>query len=392
MKPKLIRITTAPISMNIILKGQLAFMEQYFEVIGVTAYDEKHFNEVAARENIRMFEVNMRRTISPIQDLKSLWKLYRFIRKEKPEIVHTHTPKAGLLGMLAANMAGVPVKLHTVAGMPLVETTGAKRQLLNFIEKLTYRCADKIYPNSKGLEDIIFENRFCKREKAKVIANGSSNGIDTDYFTPDSISERVAFNQQFREQNGIAQDDVVFCFVGRLCIEKGIAELVTAFRKLLAQNPGTPIKLLFVGPFEKENGALSQEMADAITSIPEIIYVGRHDDIRPYLSISDIFVFPSYREGFPNVVLQAGAMGLPCIVSNINGCNEIVKNGENGLIVDVKSSDAVFDAMQKLLHDTDLRNSLASKARENIVANYKRNIIWQALLTEYNFYIEQVKK
>src|SRR5690554_2557770 len=188
-KPKLIRITTVPVSLKTLLKGQHRFMsENGFEMIGISSEgDELH--EVANDENIRTIAVEMTRTISPFQDLKSVWQLYKIFKKEKPLIVHTHTPKAGTVGMLAAKLAGVPHRLHTVAGLPLLEATGAKRKLLDIVEKATYACATKVYPNSFGLRDIILEQKYCMAEKLKVIGKGSSNGIDTAYFDSNQVTQ-----------------------------------------------------------------------------------------------------------------------------------------------------------------------------------------------------------
>src|SRR5690554_6813774 len=177
--PKLIRITTVPVSLKTLLKGQHQYMSQNgFEVIGVSS-SGKELKEVEKEEGIRTHVINMTRKITPLQDLKALFQLIRFLRKEKPDIVHTHTPKAGLLGMMAAKIAGVPHRLHTVAGMPLTVATGFKRRLLNFIEKLTYTCATKVYPNSERLKKIIINNNFTSEKKLKVIGYGSSIGIVT---------------------------------------------------------------------------------------------------------------------------------------------------------------------------------------------------------------------
>jgi glycosyltransferase involved in cell wall biosynthesis len=370
--------------MNILLKGQLGFMNRFFDVSGVTSYDQKHFNEVVAREGVAMKAIEMKRTIAPVQDLVSLWKLYRHIKKLKPYIVHTHTPKAGLIGMLAARLASVPVRLHTVAGMPLIETTGAKRMLLNIIERLTYSCAHRVYPNSNGLATIIRENNFCSPKKLKIIAGGSSNGINTAHFSP---SLDVSQKMEFRSRLGISKDAVLYCFVGRLCTEKGIRELVEAFIQLQLRHENADVKLLLVGPFEKENGELPAQAVQQIENTPNIVSVGRHDDIRPYLEISDVFVFPSYREGFPNVVLQAGAMELPCIVSDINGCNEIIIQNYNGLIVPVKNTERLLDEMEQLLLSSALRRKLASVARKNVQEKYDQQMIWEALLAEYQSWV-----
>lgn len=390
MRPKLVRITTVPISMNILLKGQLAYMQQHFEVTGVTGQDEKHFKEAGAREGICMVPITMQRAISPVKDLVSLYRLYSFMRKEKPAIVHTHTPKAGLLGMAAAWLAGVPVRLHTVAGLPLVETSGFKRKLLSFIEKITYKMAHEVYPNSYGLEEIILKENFCSRDKLTVIANGSSNGINTNHFSTDFIEgDKPAYREKLRADLGIVADDVVYCFVGRLSSEKGIAELVNAFLKLHKQPGGDKAKLLLVGPMEKDTGILGDDVIKFIEDTPAILAVGRHDDIRPYLFASDVFAFPSYREGFPNVVLQAGALGLPCIVSNINGSNEIITHNLNGLIVPVKNSEQLFEAMKQLLNDKPRREELASKARETVVSQFENHIVWEAILAEYKKHLKQ---
>ncbi|MBA3985862.1 MAG: glycosyltransferase, partial [Flavobacteriales bacterium] len=159
---KLIRITTVPISLRILLKGQLAFMRNHFEVLAISAGPQEELEEVGIRESVPTKMVEMTRFITPLQDLKAVWQLYRLFRKEKPHIVHTHTPKAGIVGMLAAKLAGVPHRLHTVAGLPLLEATGGKRKLLDAVEKITYRCATKIYPNSKGLYDIIIQQGYIK--------------------------------------------------------------------------------------------------------------------------------------------------------------------------------------------------------------------------------------
>lgn len=364
-------------------------MNRHFEVIGVTGQDEKHFKEVGEREGIRMVPIAMQRAISPVQDFISLFRLYSFMRKEKPRIVHTHTPKAGLLGMAAAWLARVPVRLHTVAGLPLVETSGFKRKLLSVIEKITYKMAHEVYPNSYGLEEIILQEKFCSKNKMKVIANGSSNGINTNHFSTDFIEgNKQEYCEKFRTDLGIKPDDVVYGFVGRLSSEKGIGELVKAFLTLQKQPGGEKAKLLLVGPMEKDTGILGEDVIKAIDETPEILAVGRHDDIRPYLFASDVFAFPSYREGFPNVVLQAGALGLPCIVSNINGSNEIITHNRNGLIVPVKNTDQLYESMHLLMNDAPLRNQLASMARETVVTRFENTIVWEAILQEYKKHLK----
>lgn len=377
-KPKLIRLTTVPISLEKLLTGQLHFMSSFYEVVAVSS-DKSRLEKIGAQENVRTFHLEMSRKITPINDFIAVIKLFLFLRKENPTIVHTHTPKAGIVGMLAAALAGVPNRYHTVAGMPLLEATGFKRKVLNFVEKMTYACATKIYPNSHGLTDIILANNFCNAEKLKVLANGSSNGIDTSYFNPElySDSQKAALKKQLT----IEQDDFVFVFVGRLVADKGINELVVAFEALFEENKKT--KLLLVGDYEADLDPLSPKTLSVIQSNNAIISVGFQSDVRPYLAISDALAFPSYREGFPNVVMQAGAMGLPAIVSDINGCNEIIKEGENGLIIPVKNSNALLKAMKNFTEQKEVTNILKEKARAMIVNRYEQQLVWQAILSEY---------
>lgn len=381
-KPKLIRITTVPISLKILLKGQLKFMSEFFEVVGVSSSGEE-VEEVIKREGIRVEIVEMSRQITPIQDLISLLKMIQLLKKEKPQIVHSHTPKAGIIGMLAARILGVPVRLHTVAGLPLMEARGMKRRILNFVEKLTYQSATHIYPNSKGLHDFILQEKLTIPSKLHLIGEGSSNGIDTNFFSPESIDQDQIEN--VKEKLGIEPHDFVFVFVGRLVKDKGLNELVSAFSKLEARSS----KLLLVGPFETELDPLSPETLKEIKDNPAILSVGFQSDVRPYFAVSNALVFPSYREGFPNVVLQAGAMGLPAIVTNINGCNEIIEEGENGRIIPVKDVESLRKAMQSLIQNTEEYEFLKRNARNKIQNRYEQKVFWEQLLVEYNRILER---
>lgn len=388
--PKLIRITTVPISLKTLLKGQHRFMFQNgFEVIGVSS-SGKDLQDVERNETIRVAALEMTRTISPISDLKSLWEFYTLCKRERPTIVHSHTPKAGIVGMLGAKLAGVPIRLHTVAGLPLMEATGMKRKILDFVEKITYRCATKVYPNSRGLYDFILANNYTSKEKLEVIANGSSNGIDTQYFDSTLFSE--VQKQELKQSLLLQPNDFVFIFVGRLVGDKGINELVKAFLKLEIRNQklgDRSLKLLLVGPLESELDPLLPDTLHEIAQNPNIISVGYQPDVRPYFAISNALVFPSYREGFPNVVMQAGAMGLPSIVTDINGCNEIIVAGENGIIIPSKSTIALKEAMIQILENHSLFNKLKENARPMIQSRYEQQVVWEALLEEYRILLKQ---
>lgn len=385
---KLIRITTVPISLKVLLKGQHRFMSSKgFNVVGVAA-PGKDLDEVSQFEEIQVHPLAMTRTISPFADLMSLWNFYNLCRKHKPTIVHSHTPKAGIIGMLGAKLAGVPIRLHTVAGMPLMESKGIKRKVLDFVEKLTYRAATKIYPNSRGLYDFILDNNFTQKDKLAVLANGSSNGIDTTFFSQAHFTE--SDNQHLRQSLGIDETDFLFIFVGRLVADKGLNELIAAFVSLSKSTASAKsVKLLLVGPFESELDPLNASTVIAIKNNLNIISVGFQKDIRPYMAISDALVFPSYREGFPNVVMQAGAMGLPSIVSDINGCNEIIIEGKNGTIIPVKDAQAIHTAMMRFIDDISFFNQLKLNARTMIADRYEQHVVWQAIFEEYHALLEE---
>lgn len=381
---KIIRVATHSGSLGKLLEGQLKFMSKFYKIIGVgsegkSVTGESSIKRLAKNENIDVVSLEIAREISILKDIKSLYKLYKLFKKEQPYIVHSHTPKAGTLSMIAAKMAKVPHRLHTVAGLPLVEAIGFKRKILNTVEKITYKCATKIYPNSLGLQKIILNNNLTSLKKMKVIGKGSSNGINTSYFNPGVFSEKQ--NNDLRKKLFFTESNFVFIFLGRIVKDKGINELIEAFYQLSKKHKH--IKLLLVGYFNKETALLSSKTQETILTHKQITLLDWQVDVRPYLSISNALVFPSYREGFPNTVLQSSAMELPCIVTNINGCNEIIKTGFNGEIVPVKNAESLRESMEKLLLNKDYCKYLTKNSRKFIRNNYEQEYIWQSLLEQY---------
>ena len=375
---KLIRITTIPLSLEKLLENQGQYFKVHYKITFVAA-DVQKLEAVAEQQGVDHFPLEMTRKITPIQDLRCLIKLYHFLRKEKPLIVHTHTPKAGIVGMLASRLAGVPIRLHTIAGLPLMEAQGLKRNLLLAVERLTYYCATKVYPNAQGLFNFVLEKRLAPIEKLKLIGRGSSNGIDTNYFSKKQITK--AQLKTLRKSLDINTSDFIFCFVGRLVGDKGINELVNAFCVVHKEIPTS--KLLLVGRYESELDPLQPATQKIIDTHPNIITTGFQADIRPYLALSDVFVFPSYREGFPNVVLQAVAMEVPCIVSNINGCNEIIQDEESGALVPPKQVQPLIEKMKNFFHQREQCKLYANKAKQFVEMHYDREQFWKYLLEEY---------
>lgn len=378
MKKKIIRVTTVPFSMYTLLKGQLKYMKDNgYDMIAITSKGKEQ-NEIIKNEGVKMLTVDMTRSFTPLKDIKSLWCLYKIFKKEKPFIVHTQSPKAGIAGMLAARLARVPHRLHTVAGLPLMVSTGIKRIILEVVEKTTYKCATKVYPNSYGLYNFIIENKLAKEGKVKVIGKGATNGINTNYFSPDIFSNE--FKIEKRKKLNILSTDFVFTFIGRIVEDKGVYELVRAFKAL---NNFT-CKLVLVGEYEKDVNPLTKEIELEINENPNIIKTGFQKDIRPYLSITDCFVFPSYREGLPNVVMQAGAMKLTSIVTNITGSNEIIEDSYNGLIVEPKNEESLLRAMEYISNHPNEAFNMGVNARTVIKDRYEQSYVWKQILSEYN--------
>lgn len=375
MKPKVIRIATVPLSLHLLLQGQLKMLSDTYEVLAVSS-PGKELDKVAERENVRTCAIPMERHIAPLQDLTALIRLIILFRKEKPQIVHSLTPKAGLLAMMAARICRVPIRIHTFTGLVFPSATGWKQQLLITTDKLTCACATYLNPEGKGVARDL--ERFHITSRAlHLIGNGNINGIDLVYF--DRTPEVMKKADYYKEKG------FTFCFVGRLVRDKGINELVSAFARL--QQEFTNCHLCLVGDFEAELDPVTPETAEHIHKHPAIKFMGWQEDIRPFLAAADAFVFPSYREGFPNVILQAGAMRLPCIVTNINGCNEIIENGKNGIIIPPHDSEYLYRTMREFVSSPRLVKQLASAARPRIVQRYDRRTLWEALR---NVYQEQI--
>lgn len=373
---KVIRTSTIPISLNKLLKGQLKFLSKEFEVIGLSS-SGTDLDEVKDREGVKTIAVEMQRGMSPFKDIVSLVKLYLVFKKEKPQIVHSITPKAGLLCMLAAKFAGVPIRMHMFTGLLFPTMKGFSQKIFIKMDQLLCWAATNIYPEGNGVkQDLINYNITSK--PLKVLANGNVNGIDLDFFSPKQISEDQKY--QLRNELNFGPQDFVFVFVGRLVGDKGINELVDAFKSFDNSN----VKLLLVGPLELKQDPIKEATIKEITNNKNIISVGSKSDVRPYLAISDVLVFPSYREGFPNVVLQAGAMELPCIVTNISGCNEIIEEGKNGIIIPPKNKLAIANAMNFVIENKDKKEFFRKNARSMIESRYNQKLVWNAILKEYN--------
>ena len=280
--------------------------------------------------------------------------------------------------MTAAWLARVPIRMHTFTGLVFPTQRGFIKKILVATDKIVCSMATNVYPEGKGVKNDLIANAIT-RKPLKVLANGNVNGIDTAYFSTQHFtdSDKKALRLQWK----IDPQDFIYVFVGRLVGDKGINQLVQAFSKINEQHKNT--KLLLVGSYEHDLDPLELSTLDSIYEKPNIITTGFQEDIRPFLAISAVFVFPSFREGFPNVVIQAGAMDLPSIVTDINGCNEIIQHNQNGIIIPPKDTDKLTHAMQQFFDDPVFCKSLGQNARPTIMSRYEQQVVWNALLAEY---------
>ncbi len=369
---KLFRLNTIDWSLNM-LRGQLEFLNREFEVVAV-ADDSGVLQEVAEREGVRTIAVPMRREISIAADCRSLVALYKLFRRERPHIVHSNTPKASLLSMVAAWAARVPHRIYLVTGLRFETTHGILRFILKTMERITCLCATKVIPEGDGVKDTLRREKITRKPLQKI-HHGNINGIDLEHYahTPEVVQRATEIRD--------GSEDFTFIFIGRMVRDKGINELVAAFDRLNREIPAT--KLLLVGKFEDELDPVLPETKQMIENNPKIEFAGYQNDVRPFLVASDVAVLPSYREGFPNVVIQAGAMGLAQIVTDINGCNEVVVDGRNGLIVPKQNEEALYEAMRRLATDRELTARMAASAREMVATRFRQEEVWDVLLKMY---------
>lgn len=381
-KRKIIRASTVPQSLDVFCKGMLKELSEKYEVVALSSPGEP-LDRVREREGVRTIAVPMERHISLMKDLKALLAMIKTIRKERPYMIHSMTPKAGLLCMVAGKLTGVPVRIHTFTGLVWPTSTGLKRKILMLTDKLTCACATNIIPEGQGVKNDLIAGKITKKP-LKVLGYGNVMGVDMEHF-----SRRPEVLKLVEELNLRDSSKFSFLFVGRIVKDKGINELVGAFKKLYSEYPD--IRLILVGPYEDNLDPISQESRDAISAYDDIVAVGKKmgEELLAYYAAADCFVMPSYREGFPNTVLEAGAMGLASIVTDINGSREIIVDGENGMIVPPQNEERLYHAMKVMLTSPADREKLAGKARKMIADRFEQSFVRKCL---YEYYDEVIKE
>lgn len=372
-RKKIIRTATVPLSLDLFCRGLLRDLSSRYEIIALSS-PQPELDSIRKREKVRTISVPMARKIAPFSDLKSLFELIRVFRKERPDMVHSITPKAGLLSMMAAKWTRVPVRIHTFTGLIFPYEKGWKRRLLMTTDRLTASCATHVIPEGVGIRDDLIRFKIT-RKPLRVLGNGNVRGIDlSHYVRTEKLSRRAA---DLRNIYNIPDDGIAFIFVGRLDRDKGIDELIQAFRMLEKEHPN--VHLFLVGAEEPEGKSILDETKEIIRQDDHIhLSDGWQADVRPWYAAADALVHPSRREGFPNVVIEAGAMGLASIVTDINGSREIVKDGQNGTIVPAQDPEALYGAMKDFLEHPEKVQEMAAAARD-LSKRYEQKYVRQCL-------------
>lgn len=418
---KIIRACTVSQSVGFVA-GMLPDLTKKYEVVLLSSPGPE-MDEAHEKYGVRTIELPMERHISLMRDMVSLWRIIKVFWKERPDMVHSMTPKAGLLCMVAGWLTRVPVRVHTFTGLVFPTATGLQRRILMATDALTCFCATHVIPEGEGVKNDLLNNGITKKP-LKVLGYGNVMGIDMKRFDPKRFNDNVNVNDNKLSENGCekcvpvsvnvnVKKEFTFLFVGRIVRDKGMNELMAAFDRLSAKYPQA--RLVLVGPYEDNLDPISQDTRDIIARNPHIDAVGPKygDDLLAYYAAADCFVFPSYREGFPNTVLEAGAMGLPCIVTDINGSREIIslspdpspkgkresvecskgektqnlklKTKSNGIIIPSKDAEALYEAMELMMTDDEMRQGMASRARQMIADRYEQGFVRKCL---YDFYEE----
>lgn len=377
---KLIHITTVGETLGF-FSGQIGFLKEQGFDVHVASSPGKDATRFAHAESVEFHSVPMSREISPLTDLVSLFRLCLLFARIRPDIVHSHTPKAGMLSMIAAFLTRVPVRIYHNHGLRYLTTTGVKRSLLIFTERFSCRLSHRVLCVSPSVRQVMIEKGICTDEKSKCLGRGGINGVDAlNKFNPEYVDKDAA-----RSAIGIPADARVIGFVGRVVCDKGVIELLSAWE--LLRRRFEDIYLLVVGSME-EMDEIPLELKNRLQTDSRIIYVGGVLSIVNYYAAMDILTLPSYREGFSMVTMEAAAMSLPVVATRIPGNVDSVIDGETGLLVPPKNADALEQALIVYLENKDLRILHGRNGRRRALKDFRPQDMWKTLHAEY---LEMIK-
>lgn len=383
-RPKIVHVITVPQFLGF-FQGQFAFMrERGFDVHVVSSPGEL-LQEVSEREGIYVHPLPISRTISPVLDFNGLWKLHKLFRHLKPDIVHGHTPKGGLLSVMAARWARVPIVLYTLHGLRFVTETGWRRNLVKWSYYLIFKLSHQVYSVSRSLKDNIIKVGLCPESKVKVLAQGSANGVDAiKKFNPAILP--INCRTEIRKCYNIPQDALVIAYVGRIVKDKGIVELCEAWHYLRSRFQD--LYLLIVGSAEPQDPVPASVLAQ-LQGDYRVRFAGYVRNMPPLYAAMDILILPSYREGFPNTPLEAAAMEVPVVATSVDGCVDAVDDGITGLLVPPRNSAALAASIQQLIIHPEKRKMMGKAARLRVLKKFNPEVIWEFLAQEYRSLLAQ---
>lgn len=377
-RPRLLYVVSSSLAVGY-LEGQLQyFKNRGFDVTVLTPKGRKGEWEVPRPEGIPFIEIPMEQEIAPLRDIASLWHLWRIVRRLRPAVSNVGTPKAGLLGGLAAWLNRVPCRIYTLHGLRFETTKGLKRRILIFAERLACRFAHRVICVSQSVREKAIACGLASPQQTVVLGSGSCNGVDASRFA--ATSELMRQAAELRCKLGIPVGVPVVAFVGRLTRDKGIPELMEAFLRLGNQFP--VLRLLLVGCFQKGD-PLPLHTRRSLETHPHVIFAGAVQDTAAYYAIADVVVLPSHREGLPMVVLEAHAAGKPVVGASATGIVNIVLDGETGLLFPVGDVAALTGALAKLITDKVMAGKLGAAGRERVKREFQPERVWEALYREY---------
>jgi len=375
----MVQVTTAPETLRF-FQGQIGYVKERGFIVHAVSSPGRFLDETAERENIITHGIEMPRSITPLKDLAGLLKIYRLFRQLKPALVHSHTPKGGLLGTIAARLAGVPVVVYTMHGLPFTTSRGLKRRLLCLTETITCSLAERVFAVSLANRRQAINMGFCAEGKIRVLGSGSCNGVDAEErFNPQKLP--LGSREKIRSLYGIPPgDSLVLGYVGRIVRDKGIKELEEAWQLLRQEFP--KLYLVLVG-HEEPQDLVSRDAIRRLEADPRVVFTGFLDDLVPLYAAMDILALPTYREGFPVAPLEGAAMQLPVVATRVDGCVEAVVDGVTGFLVPPRDSLALARAIERLLRNPGLRRKMGQAARKRVLRHFQPERICELLVKEY---------
>ena len=377
-RPRLLYITTHGKAALGLMRGQLATVRQRGFDVTIAASPSWELDAVTEREDVPTIAVPMNREITPLQDLVALYRLVKVMKQVRPDIVNAGTPKAGLLGMIAARIANVPARIYVLRGLRLETTSGLKRLLLKTTERIASACAHQVVCVSDSMRQVYVAQKLAPAWKCMLPGPGSSNGIDVSRF--EKTDERLNAARDIRRKLQIPIDAPVIGFVGRLTRDKGIVELADAFRSVQQSHPDA--RLLLVGEFESGD-PVPQETIDWLRSNSAVCVAGFSKDPSNFYSVMDLLAFPSYREGFPNVPLEAAAASIPVVGFAATGTVDAIANGQTGTLVPIGDVAALAEAISQYLSNDLLRFQHGRAGHQRASTEFPNEVIWDAMCSLY---------